>query len=480
MAICTFFQQGRCRFGDRCRDEHPKSQGQFGFTSGNRFGVLQSGGSKQGGGFGGDKQDPRDKYSLNAADIKNDLTDGQGRPQWIFSAYGPGKNAPIQLFGGPEREQSFEEMRALHYAAVAEGKPQEAIQNANNLFAATESQIKNIVSNVDAAIKYVIDGEGQHPNRLDIVNGKSAAVASVLAQQSPFSQTSQGPAQSSPFGAPGASQPSTGLGSAFGQPATLGQQQPQRPAFGTPSFGQPSGIGQTPTLGSSPFGQPSAPIQPQQQNPFGQPSTSPFGQAAQTTNPFGQPQAQAGAQVQSSPFAQLQTPAQPQQGFGGNPFGSGAPLAQQQSAQTPFGQPSPFKAAPTSVQPQPQASPLPPSGSMPQVKKANPNLNPFPKVAGQTVHDPMTKRLTVWKGLPVQYIENEPCYQHPDDPQSYVHIFFPDGPPKPDTFKYSVAKPEEYTPAVEEAYRCAHEHGAFKDGLLPSAPPKPEWSRYDI
>ncbi|KAF3479952.1 CCCH zinc finger domain-containing protein [Arthroderma uncinatum] len=367
-------------------------------------------------------------------------------------------------------------MRALHYAAVAEGKPQEAIQSANDLFAATEAQIKNIVSNLDAAIKYVIDGENQHPNRLDIVNGKSAAVASALTQQSPFSQPPQGPVQPSPFGAPSASQPSAGLGSAFGKPAMLGQQQPQRPAFGTPSFGQPSGIGQTPALGSSPFGQAVTQTQPQQ-NPFGQQAASPFAQAAQTTNPFGQPQSQAAAPVQSSPFAQLQTAAQSQPAFGGNPFGSGAPLAQQQAAPTPFGQPS-LKAPSSSIQP--QVNPLASSGSMPQVKKANPNLNPFPKVAGQTVHDPMTKKLTMWKGLPVQYIENEPCYQHPDDPQSYVHIFFPDGPPKPDTFKYSVAAPEEYTPAVEEAYRYAHEHGAFKDGLLPSAPPKSEWSRYDI
>lgn len=92
----------------------------------------------------------------------------------------------------------------------------------------------------------------------------------------------------------------------------------------------------------------------------------------------------------------------------------------------------------------------------------------------------MTKKLTVWKGLRVQYIDDEPCYQHPDDPQFYAHIFFPDGPPKPDTFKYSAASPEGYTSAVEEAYKFAHENGAFKDGVMPSVPPKPEWSRYDI
>ncbi|EGD94455.1 hypothetical protein TESG_01971 [Trichophyton tonsurans CBS 112818] len=492
MAICTYYQQGRCKFGDRCAYEHPKNQGQFGFTTGNRFGVLQSGGNKPGSGFGGDKQDPREKYSLTAADIKNDLTDGQGRPQWIFSAYGPGRNAPVQLFGGPEREQSFEEMRALHYAAVAEGKPQEAIQNANNLFAATEAQMKNIISNLDAAIQYVIDGENQHPNRHDIVNGKITAISSSNTQPNPFPQQSQSqnPVQPSPFGGSNPSQQSGGLGSTFGKPTMLGQQQPQQPAFGTPSFGTPSlgapafgapSFGQPSAMGSSPFGQVAASAKQQQSNPFGKPAASPFSQAAQTTNPFGQPQAQAAQAQQSSPFAQLQSSTQPQPGFGTNPFGSGTSLNQQQSTPAPFGQPSSFKGPATSVQPQASAVNVPPpSGPILPVKNANPNLNPLPKTSGQTVQDPMTKKLTVWKGLRVQYIDDEPCYQHPDDPQFYAHIFFPDGPPKPDTFKYSAASPEGYTSAVEEAYKFAHENGAFKDGVMPSVPPKPEWSRYDI
>lgn len=43
-------------------------------------------------------------------------------PQWILSAYGPGLKAPIQLFGGEEREKSFEEMRLNHYALRAQGQ----------------------------------------------------------------------------------------------------------------------------------------------------------------------------------------------------------------------------------------------------------------------------------------------------------------------------------------------------------------------
>lgn len=71
MVVCTYFQQGRCKFGgtvlpgisdplryrlrrvtdlhpDRCKFEHP---GHVTLGSGNRFGVLS--GSSSSGGFGG-------------------------------------------------------------------------------------------------------------------------------------------------------------------------------------------------------------------------------------------------------------------------------------------------------------------------------------------------------------------------------------------------------------------------------------------
>lgn len=64
-------------------------------------------------------------YSLDKAAIVTDLS--SERPQWILSAYGPGRNAPTQLFGGELREQSFEEMRYMHYMALASGNPQQAV-----------------------------------------------------------------------------------------------------------------------------------------------------------------------------------------------------------------------------------------------------------------------------------------------------------------------------------------------------------------
>jgi hypothetical protein len=68
---------------------------------------------------------PQPPYLLDKNVIITDLH--SERPQWILSAYGPGRHAPAQLFGGPVREQSFEEMRLLHYVATAEGNPQHAV-----------------------------------------------------------------------------------------------------------------------------------------------------------------------------------------------------------------------------------------------------------------------------------------------------------------------------------------------------------------
>ncbi|KAK0703343.1 hypothetical protein B0T26DRAFT_756901 [Lasiosphaeria miniovina] len=64
-------------------------------------------------------------YNLRAETIVTDLT--TELPPWIHSCYGPGRDAPEQLFGGYPLEQSFEEIR-LHYTQAAmSGNPQTAL-----------------------------------------------------------------------------------------------------------------------------------------------------------------------------------------------------------------------------------------------------------------------------------------------------------------------------------------------------------------
>jgi len=57
--------------------------------------------------------------------VQRDLT--SELPGWILSCYGPGRDAPEQLFGGNPREQSFEEMRLHYMQGAMNGNPQAAV-----------------------------------------------------------------------------------------------------------------------------------------------------------------------------------------------------------------------------------------------------------------------------------------------------------------------------------------------------------------
>lgn len=64
-------------------------------------------------------------YGLSKEVIEKDLT--TEAPTWILSCYGPGRDAPEQLFGGYPREQSTEEIRLHYEKGVQAGKQQEAV-----------------------------------------------------------------------------------------------------------------------------------------------------------------------------------------------------------------------------------------------------------------------------------------------------------------------------------------------------------------
>ncbi|KAJ5797777.1 uncharacterized protein N7503_007073 [Penicillium pulvis] len=557
MTICAFFQQGRCKFGDRCKFEHPGRNTNG--SSGNRFGALAAGGF---GNQGSRQTQQSTDYNLNASDIKLDLTVGKGRPEWIFSAYAPLRDLPRQLFGGPQREQSMEEMRLRHYQAAAAGNMNQAMQEAEALYAESAKQMELALSDINGAIQYITDGAKEHPNRIDIVNGNTDSNAN---QVSPAFGQSSTPAPTNAFGGSSSSttfgQPSAFGGNssstAFGQPSTLGGNSSST-AFGQPStlggnsssqaFGQPSAFGQTASLGQpsafgqpsslgqkpSPFGQPSAmggqgafgkpafgqPAQPGNTQPafgqsgFGQPSgpapfggaaASPFGTVNQNANPsaFGQPPAQQPATAANpSPFGQVATQqAAAPSGFG-QPSGTSG-FGQPSQNPTPFGQPqqanpNPFGQPPAAANPfgAPQAAPAPfgqpaaPQGlpvanvdagppAFMQIDDPN-ELNPLPRLQGETRRDPGSNRLTAWKGRPVRYVNNYPCYEHPQDPKTLVRINFPDGPPDAATLRDSQGKEDEYTPEVIEMYQFFLANGYFKDGIIPAVPPKREWISFDF
>ncbi|KAL8718969.1 MAG: hypothetical protein Q9225_003962 [Loekoesia sp. 1 TL-2023] len=357
----------------------------------NPFAPLQNNSRSNPSGQGISNKGPKSAdypYHLDKEIISKDLTND--RPLYILSAYGPGRDAPQQLFGGQPREQSFEELRLRHYEFASAGNQSQAIQEAQTLYNNAEQQIQKVLSDPDGALRYITDAANQHPNRLDVCKAKGGD-PSQLQQPPGIFQSGGGPPTSAPtFGQ-----------SSFGQPSapTFGKPSFGQAAAPAPTFGQPASIGQKPTIfgqSSTPnqapaFGQTSVPtpfVQPQavvplgaqqsQQPPaFGQTSTSsPFDQPQQATKPLGAQQSQQqpafgqqnnflGKQPSTGPqasgiFGQQQTPAP------SNPF------AKAPTTTSAFGQAA---TAPTNPFSKPEAPQT--TNAFGKISAPQPAVNPF-------------------------------------------------------------------------------------------------------
>lgn len=433
------------------------------------------------------------RYSLDKEIITNDLS--KERPLWILSAYGPGKLSPLQLFGGPLRELSFEELRLRHYELASIGNEHQAIQEAQIFFNSAQQEIQLALGDVDGAIRYIINGENEHPNRNDICKAKGAN-PSYLQGGGGNNHPSLAFGQPSTLGKPAFqilpqeastfNRPSTSFGQpsvpapTFGAPSSLGQQAPQL----APAFGRPSALENSSSFGrpSSTFGQPNSTIALGAQAPSSLPSTGQFSNQSQfstlqAVSTTGATQPAASAFSQPNTFGQPSVPATAS-GFGqfsssgSNAFGR--PTAP--ASTNTFGQPTIAK-----VNPFPQTGNAQTSTSFSQDPTATMSSTGTATVqASNSQHntarrDPQGKLIT-WKGKPVSYIDDEPCFKGKNN--SWEKIWFPDGPP---VFTKAVEIPDEdYDQATKEGYKFLGSHGVFKDGILPSQPPRREWCTWDF
>lgn len=102
-----------------CKFEHPGSR-----PSGNPFAPLQNSFQNNNNNNNAPRGSSAADFYLNRDAIQKDLQ--EERPEWILSAYGPGRDAPEQLWGGII-EQSPEEMRLHAMTCEAAGNLQGAV-----------------------------------------------------------------------------------------------------------------------------------------------------------------------------------------------------------------------------------------------------------------------------------------------------------------------------------------------------------------
>ncbi|KAJ2578092.1 hypothetical protein GGH19_000737 [Coemansia sp. RSA 1807] len=274
MTVCQYFLQGRCSFGDRCRNEHPQKQqsgfGQsssqsFGGQNTNRFGGFSgagnTGGFKQTTAFGAlgsstPKKTAKEQQQLTGELLKTGIED---QPLWKFSVFGPISNKANLLSG---TDISPEEMQLEFKAAEASGSVAMCQQKYTQLAAEMDLKIQDIVNNVDS---YAQQWNAQHESSTTQQSGFGQAGSAFGQTKAPTQSAAFG--QSKPAGAFGQSNTTSAFGQ-FGKSGTsaFGSQ-------GTSAFG---------SQGTSAFGK-------QGTSAFGSQGTSAFGQA-----PPGPPNALAG------------------------------------------------------------------------------------------------------------------------------------------------------------------------------------------
>jgi nucleoporin NUP42 len=419
--------------------------------------------------LGGDNRSrgaPEQAYNRGGrpADLKHDTIEfidknlmrvdlSSERPLWILSCYSPVASLPEQLFGGPQREQSFEEMRFRHYELAFSGRQQEAIQEAQVMWKSAENQINNILKDIDGAVQFLRNGAKKHPNRNDIIK------ESMQQGQNDQPNTTPLPAQRS---------------SAFGQPSTFTQQsnpfsQPPRSSFGQPTdigrpknpFAQPGNI----TTPANPFAQPSNPGNSISSNPFGNPT---FGQSSPPSNPFGNP-AFTQPSVPNYPFVQKSA-------FQSSSFGTPATPNKSVFGQTAMTDSDMMMSSPSFEKKTPQN--VGGFGQSPTANTSMPTISVNKTQEIGTISRNANGQITSYKGRPVIYLQNSPFPYYRRVDGDFERIWFPN-PPEMDT-NPEFWSGEGYNDELKRAYDYARENGSFEGGVIPELAPKLEWCNWDL
>ncbi|KAI8054122.1 hypothetical protein BDF22DRAFT_683060 [Syncephalis plumigaleata] len=253
MAICKYYLEGRCRYGNACRFEHRQGD--------QPVRAFGSGGSS-GGGWQNSNQHSGNKdgnplmtlaNQLTPASIQADMSNSEC-PDWRLSCYSPIRSAPNLLDGADNLEMSFEEARMACYAASKPpGNFQDYERTMFMLMEKSEQRIRHLLSNLPAAISQM-----KQLCRTTDGTFNSSSTSNTFNTSSAFGSNNPTTNMNSAFGsntnsAFGSNNYSSGQSSAFG-----GSSSNQSSAFTstkkvTPTMGGGGGD-LTPVFGQSAFG----------------------------------------------------------------------------------------------------------------------------------------------------------------------------------------------------------------------------------
>ncbi|KAH9509868.1 hypothetical protein Btru_045460 [Bulinus truncatus] len=324
MPVCQFFLEGRCRYGDNCRNEHPRGVQRNLFGAGDdrwqqrREGPRVTFEDKFNGGGQNDKykwssnnqRNPESSGSQTSLDVVSglpkEIESSENSKMWPFSSMGLEGNTPSipELY-----DISCEELRLEAYEAMKAGNIAPYVEKYRQLlvdFGNRKNLLKHMTMETKKKLMTFLDDA-----RKKISQGSGPVVHSVLSPSSLFNQQSSNTdASSGLFGK------QNGLFGKSDTASLLSQSNSSSP-FGLSNSNSPF----RQTNSSGPFGLSNS------SGSFGQSNASaPFGQS-NPSGPFGQSNP-------SSSFGQSETG-----GVFGNSTSGG--LFGKPDASSPFGKPDP-------------------------------------------------------------------------------------------------------------------------------------------